>query len=243
MAQCDAIGEEWRRLASATTPAVDEASVTRLLSTEVKIKQKRIEMIAAINKRLAAYSTTRAAPSAMSASASGAGGGAGAVPLAPPPPIRAGASRAIAAGGGKGLAHGATPTAGMTVRASSAQSDRSPIGAHWHTMLGSSSAASGGTSEHDSVWNVHSLSATLGLGVALPPGTLQIAKRRENLTKEQKDIFKRWFLAHLDNPYPTEAEKGELAAAANTTKERVTNWFINARARDMKHVLHEARDD
>jgi Homeobox KN domain len=45
-------------------------------------------------------------------------------------------------------------------------------------------------------------------------------RRRENLSKEQKNIFIDWFLKHLDNPYPTELEKKQLAAAAGTTVER-----------------------
>jgi hypothetical protein len=64
-----------------------------------------------------------------------------------------------------------------------------------------------------------------------------IAKRRANLTREQKDVFRAWFVAHLAHPYPTDAQKSELAQAAGTTVERTATWFINARQRDLRALL------
>jgi hypothetical protein len=64
-----------------------------------------------------------------------------------------------------------------------------------------------------------------------------IAKRRANLTREQKGVFRAWFVAHLAHPYPTDAQKRELAQAAGTTVERTATWFINARQRDLRALL------
>jgi hypothetical protein len=58
-------------------------------------------------------------------------------------------------------------------------------------------------------------------------------KRRQNLTPEQKATLSGWLRAHKSHPYPTDAEKARLAAKIHTTVERVTNWFINARAREL----------
>ena len=42
-----------------------------------------------------------------------------------------------------------------------------------------------------------------------------------------------WMMSpeHIDHPYPSEAEKGELAIAAGITLRQVSVWFTNARKR------------
>jgi hypothetical protein len=55
-------------------------------------------------------------------------------------------------------------------------------------------------------------------------GTNSLTKRRENLSVEQKAVFKEWFVKNLRHPYPSELEKRELGLRAGTTVERVTNW-------------------
>lgn len=54
-----------------------------------------------------------------------------------------------------------------------------------------------------------------------------------SLGKYAVEILKQWMFApeHVDNPYPTEQEKVNLAAAAGITKKQVSNWFVNARKR------------
>ena len=86
---------------------------------------------------------------------------------------------------------------------------------------------------------------------------LSKSRKRSNLPKESTDIMKRWFEAHLDNPYPSEEDKKHFAAEAgiNLTQVRpltrmffhvtngvskVSNWFINHRRRCPE--LREQRD-
>ena len=46
-------------------------------------------------------------------------------------------------------------------------------------------------------------------------------KRRGNLPKWKTDLMKRWYEAHIKNPYPNDQEKRELMAATDLTLEQV----------------------
>eukprot|EP00092_Neocalanus_flemingeri_P028341 GFUD01030778.1.p1 GENE.GFUD01030778.1~~GFUD01030778.1.p1 ORF type:complete len:1096 (+),score=144.75 GFUD01030778.1:623-3910(+) len=52
--------------------------------------------------------------------------------------------------------------------------------------------------------------------------------------------LKQWLLRHRHNPYPTKAEKVQLAVGSNMTLVQVSNWFANARRR-LKNVVQESR--
>merc|ERR1719367_1623988 len=52
--------------------------------------------------------------------------------------------------------------------------------------------------------------------------------------------LKLWLLRHRHNPYPTKAEKVQLALGSNMTLVQVSNWFANARRR-LKNVVQEPR--
>ena len=54
---------------------------------------------------------------------------------------------------------------------------------------------------------------------------------------EAQRIMKNWFFEHFGNPYPTEAERRELALRTNLTVDQVTNWFINQRGRIWKPLV------
>lgn len=45
------------------------------------------------------------------------------------------------------------------------------------------------------------------------------------------NVMKRWFLANLSHPYPTNQQKEELAREAGLTFNQVNNWFVNVRMR------------
>lgn len=55
--------------------------------------------------------------------------------------------------------------------------------------------------------------------------------KRSNLPKETVQILNTWLLSHLQNPYPTPAEKNELLRQTGLTKIQLSNWFINVRRR------------
>lgn len=67
--------------------------------------------------------------------------------------------------------------------------------------------------------------------------------KRANLAEEQKTILREWFIQNIDHPYPTEKEKEELAHQVSTTIERVSNWFINARARDWSKLKQQTENN
>ncbi|KAF4442776.1 PTH12 [Fusarium acutatum] len=90
-------------------------------------------------------------------------------------------------------------------------------------------------------------------------------KRRGNLPKETTDKLRAWFVAHLQHPYPTEDEKQDLMRQTGLqmskfgrTKPRtekpnqdwkltcpptdqISNWFINARRRQLPAMINNAR--
>jgi hypothetical protein len=54
-----------------------------------------------------------------------------------------------------------------------------------------------------------------------------------SLGKDATSVLKIWMFSpeHVDNPYPTEAEKSQLAVQSGITRKQVCNWFVNARKR------------
>ncbi|CAM1502898.1 Fc.00g076740.m01.CDS01 [Cosmosporella sp. VM-42] len=66
-------------------------------------------------------------------------------------------------------------------------------------------------------------------------------KRRGNLPKETTDKLRAWFVAHLQHPYPTEDEKQELMRQTGLQMNQISNWFINARRRQLPTMINNAR--
>ncbi|KAK4184179.1 pah5 homeobox protein encoded by the pah5 protein [Podospora australis] len=66
-------------------------------------------------------------------------------------------------------------------------------------------------------------------------------KRRGNLPKETTDKLRAWFVAHLSHPYPSEDEKQELMRQTGLQMNQISNWFINARRRQLPVMLNNAR--
>eukprot|EP00475_Leptophrys_vorax_P020785 TRINITY_DN2853_c0_g1_i2.p1 TRINITY_DN2853_c0_g1~~TRINITY_DN2853_c0_g1_i2.p1 ORF type:complete len:509 (-),score=110.87 TRINITY_DN2853_c0_g1_i2:152-1678(-) len=52
--------------------------------------------------------------------------------------------------------------------------------------------------------------------------------------KQVQKILYDWLRTHFDHPYPTKAEKEQIAAAAGITPDQVGQWFTNARRRIWK---------
>ncbi|PBP27297.1 hypothetical protein BUE80_DR001514, partial [Diplocarpon rosae] len=66
-------------------------------------------------------------------------------------------------------------------------------------------------------------------------------KRRGNLPKETTDKLRAWFMTHLTHPYPTEDEKQELMRQTGLQMNQISNWFINARRRQLPTMINNAR--
>ncbi|TKR67876.1 hypothetical protein L596_023958 [Steinernema carpocapsae] len=61
-------------------------------------------------------------------------------------------------------------------------------------------------------------------------------RKRRNFTKTSTDILNQYFFANLENPYPSEEVKEELARMCNITTNQVSNWFGNKRIRYKKSI-------
>ncbi|KAI0434111.1 hypothetical protein F5Y09DRAFT_338003 [Xylaria sp. FL1042] len=75
----------------------------------------------------------------------------------------------------------------------------------------------------------------------VPGGDGKQRKRRGNLPKETTDKLRSWFIAHLNHPYPTEDEKQELMKQTGLQMNQISNWFINARRRQLPTMINNAR--
>lgn len=58
-------------------------------------------------------------------------------------------------------------------------------------------------------------------------------RRRGNLPKDVTNILRSWLSSHLGNPYPTEEDKHRLVEQTGLSLIQVSNWFINARRRNI----------
>ncbi|KAI8959759.1 hypothetical protein F5Y11DRAFT_289325 [Daldinia sp. FL1419] len=65
-------------------------------------------------------------------------------------------------------------------------------------------------------------------------------KRRGNLPKETTDKLRAWFHSHLSHPYPTEEEKQQLMKQTGLQLNQISNWFINARRRQLPGIVANA---
>ncbi|KAK4135460.1 hypothetical protein BT67DRAFT_277481 [Trichocladium antarcticum] len=65
-------------------------------------------------------------------------------------------------------------------------------------------------------------------------------RRRGNLPKETTDRLRVWFQAHLSHPYPSEDEKQEMMRQTGLQMNQISNWFINARRRQLPELLARA---
>lgn len=66
-------------------------------------------------------------------------------------------------------------------------------------------------------------------------------KRRGNLPKDTTDKLRDWFHRHLHHPYPTEDEKQALMDQTGLQMNQISNWFINARRRQLPQLLSDAK--
>jgi hypothetical protein len=65
-----------------------------------------------------------------------------------------------------------------------------------------------------------------------------IPKKRPKFTDDAKAALKKWYLDHLERPYPTDQEKQDLAIATCLTTSQVSVWFYNERARSKSRNHH-----
>lgn len=50
-------------------------------------------------------------------------------------------------------------------------------------------------------------------------------------------------MAHLNHPYPTEDEKQDFMMQTGLQMNQISNWFINARRRQLPAMINNARNE
>lgn len=65
-------------------------------------------------------------------------------------------------------------------------------------------------------------------------------RRRGNLPKAVTETLKKWFQDHIAHPYPSEDEKQKLMDDTGLSMSQVSNWFINARRRNLPQLNKQA---
>ncbi|RHZ71782.1 hypothetical protein CDV55_103244 [Aspergillus turcosus] len=67
-------------------------------------------------------------------------------------------------------------------------------------------------------------------------------RRRANLPKPATDILRAWFHEHLDHPYPSEEDKQMFATRTGLNASQISNWFTNARRRQLPVLRNQMRN-
>ncbi|KAI5288747.1 hypothetical protein KEM55_008994 [Ascosphaera atra] len=78
-------------------------------------------------------------------------------------------------------------------------------------------------------------------GEANGAAAVRSKKRRGNLPKKVTDILRAWFSQHIDHPYPSEEDKQMLINQTGLSISQISNWFINARRRQLPALRQQAR--
>jgi len=66
---------------------------------------------------------------------------------------------------------------------------------------------------------------------------LDARRNRRNHTKVSSEILNEYFYANLNNPYPTDEVKEELARQCGISMSQICNWFSNKRIRYKKNIV------
>jgi len=65
---------------------------------------------------------------------------------------------------------------------------------------------------------------------------LDARRKRRNFSKQATEVLNEYFYSHLNNPYPSEEVKEQLARQCQITVSQVSNWFGNKRIRYKKNI-------
>lgn len=65
---------------------------------------------------------------------------------------------------------------------------------------------------------------------------LDARRKRRNFSKPASEILNEYFYSHVNNPYPSDEAKEELARKSGITVSQVCNWFGNKRIRYKRNI-------
>jgi hypothetical protein len=68
-------------------------------------------------------------------------------------------------------------------------------------------------------------------------------KKRKTLSKNAVQTLRQWLFQNFKHPYPDDQSKQDLSASTGMTVQQVNNWFINARVRLWKPLMHKMLAD
>lgn len=69
--------------------------------------------------------------------------------------------------------------------------------------------------------------------------TRNSCRPEHNHSKAATDLFKAWFYANLDHPFPSDEVKADFADRSGLSYTQVATWFVNARKRVWKPLLRQ----
>jgi len=69
----------------------------------------------------------------------------------------------------------------------------------------------------------------------------QDAAKRKKIPYKAVSVLKQWLFENIQDPYPSNETKEELAKKTGLTFKQVHNWFINARGRIWKKMVNPER--
>ncbi|OQD64427.1 hypothetical protein PENPOL_c007G06898 [Penicillium polonicum] len=78
-------------------------------------------------------------------------------------------------------------------------------------------------------------------GITGDPIDPKTKRRPGNLPKPVTDILRHWLHEHLDHPYPSEEEKQMFMTRTGLSLSQISNWFINARRRQLPALRDQMR--
>jgi len=108
-------------------------------------------------------------------------------------------------------------------RAGGSSKKKGPQSASSKKAASSKKKASGGSKKKKKV------SATAAAGGSGDAGANK--RRRTKILPTAIEVLSAWFVAHVQHPYPSEADKEQLMRQANVDSIQVNNWFTNTRKR------------
>ncbi|CAG8039213.1 unnamed protein product [Penicillium salamii] len=78
-------------------------------------------------------------------------------------------------------------------------------------------------------------------GIMSDPIDPETKRQRGNLPTYVTDVLRAWFYEHLDHPYPSEEEKQMFMRQTGLSISQISNWFINARRRQLPALRNQMR--